>query len=312
MNTDLFDKPNSAVNYLYMIGYQSITEFVEFVQSMDIRGKTLSDKDLLVNWRAAKLHLRSLAKTECELANFHSLDDLPSGWTDVSKYLAAEEDGASAFSRRWAVVELDRLTVFQKYVDLETVAAVESYLPTELLPEDIASIALGESLPSPSVTVSRPGGTTFQFNSPSRDVRCLELRELDPATVLPRAYHRGRPISVIGIVIGAGAPVLSAVYCRRRIALLNGTHRGIALRKRGVTHVPCLIYLLNDEDELGMLGRPELSRDAGLYFSSRRPPLFKDYFASDLCQPMLVGKANRSFSVNISFERHKIPLSVNK
>lgn len=127
------------------------------------------------------------------------------------------------------------------------------------------------------VKVRRIGSQRYIFSSESTD-----FRPHTPVLFRPDQLHSHEsygPVShVVGLIVGFGPNYLSAIRHKGRLVLHNGYHRAYALRDAGVTHAPCIVKTAADADELEIAAGRSVRKNKQLYFESKRPPIFKDFF----------------------------------
>lgn len=138
------------------------------------------------------------------------------------------------------IVELDRLVVFQKHINLDYVAQLASGLSADSSLEDIFRFCLLGEYPQPPISHGRVAQSAFVFASPSTDLRFLDVALLDDSQSagLP---PRGRSTSAVALLVGYGSNLLNAIHVENRLVLNNGSHRAYALRELGITHAPCVV-----------------------------------------------------------------------
>ena len=81
---------------------------------------------------------------------------------------------------RLGVVELDRLIVFQKYIDLSFVAHLKERIGTTPTQEQLFEFCLPKQPDPPQVVLKQTASNSYTFLSPSNDFRFLEAAMLDP------------------------------------------------------------------------------------------------------------------------------------
>jgi hypothetical protein len=170
------------------------------------------------------------------------------------------------------VVELDRLVVFQRHINLEYVEKIKERLGKSPSDEMIFKTCLPYDHPQTAVQRRRIANNSFVFVSPSDDLRFLESTVLEQAQIA--SYSSPGLISgVVGIVIGFGSNFLNAIHAENRLVLNNGSHRAFALREVGITHVPCIIQHVSRREELNVIASGGLVEKPDLYLKEPRPPL---------------------------------------
>jgi hypothetical protein len=302
-------QPELVDDFIYLAGRPSIRDFVSFARRQKINGEDPDKEPLIREWQQANERVRALAETEKGLADDAELLPLP----DDMRPMADAELNSAAVRRMWEglrydwrLVDVDRLIVFQKSINLRFVDDIKATLPAGPSNEDMIRFAVGKAWQSAPVRITRSDEHTFLCVSSSNDVRILEIKTFDPANI--QGYTAaGYASSIIGICVGFSVNLLAAVQVRNRLVLFNGSHRAFALRALGVRHVPCLVLNLSREDEFDLKAPEALKENRDLYLRSPRPPLFKDYFDPGLTKQVRVPRTNQLVQLQIGYQ--KIALS---
>ena len=205
------------------------------------------------------------------------------------------------------LVELDRLVVYQKHIDLTYAAQLEGRLGPTPSEEQIFRTCLPYDHPRPPVKWSRVHDNRFVFMSPSNDLRFLGSMELRSGHL--RDYpQRGDLVGAVGLGVGFGSNFLNAVYAENRLILNNGSHRAYALRKLGITHVPCIVQHVSSRDELDVVASSEVCSNPDLYLQRPRPMMLRDYFDPKLHKVMPVHRRLRQVTVRFEVEEQDVPM----
>src|SRR5207244_8942211 len=147
--------------------------------------------------------------------------------------------------------------------------------------------------------------------SPSNELRFLGTMELLSAQIA-NYPPPGDLVGVVGIGVGFGSNFLNAVYAENRLILNNGSHRAYALRKLGITHVPCIVQHVSSRDELDMVASSEVCSNPDLYLQRPRPMMLRDYFHPKLHKVMPVHRRLRQVNVPFEVEEQDVPMPVSK
>jgi hypothetical protein len=207
---------------------------------------------------------------------------------------------------RFALVELDRLVVFQKFVNLGYIAALKTSLPTPPSDEDLARFAFGLDRMSPQVQFMPNAPNVYSAISPSNDFRFLESKVVAPGEI-SSLNSSGRPFACIILTIGFGSNYLNALEVEGRLILNNGSHRAYALRDMGLTHPPCIIQEITRREELDLVAGGDVQQNPDRYVKDPRPPLLKDYFDPQLRKVVPVPRKNRLVRVQFGYEQSDVP-----
>lgn len=292
---------------LVLAGQGSVHDFMDFVRTRSIDSYTFDELTLIREWRRARAFLDSLETRPSESVSGDALQELPGNL--VAEADAALEDVATRKSLsflpyRWAMVELDRLIVWQPYVNLAFATAMRQSLPALPTDSDLLRVSIGADHGTPPVHVSTLTSSSFAFSSSSSDMRVLAALPIDPANVRGHQPY-GHAAVVLAVYIGYGVNVVSAVQMGDRIMLINGTHRAYALRAHGVTHIPCVVSQVESRADLELAGIPEYGTSVS-YFSAARPPLLKDYFDERLFKRITAPSTRHVIQLDLEFDRARI------
>ena len=204
------------------------------------------------------------------------------------------------------VIELDRLVVFQKHVNLEFVGQLKSQLGPAPSDADIFKLCLPFDHPQPPVKWLRTRSNVFTFVSRSNDIRFLDSVVLDPAQI--SGYPPPGAVSgIVGLVVGFGSNFLNIIHAETRLILNNGSHRAFALRDMGLTHAPCIIQHVSTREELSMVATSDLRRNPDRYLKHPRPPMFKDYFDPKLRKLVPIARTLRQVRVKFEIDETDLP-----
>ena len=293
---------------LYLIGRPTLKQFLRHVRRHAVDPP--AEADLIDEWNAANRVLHTRERDEAGLADDAPIVRMGPEYTPLLSDLLRDpmiRHGFNSVPTEVALVDLERVVVYQKHIDLGHVARLERELPPELSREQIFRFCLPYDHALPPVRWSRTLRDKFVFVSPSNDLRFLGIMPLE-AHDIPHTPHLGVLVGVVGIAVGFGSNFLNAVYAERRLILRNGSHRAYLLRKRGITRVPCIIQHASSREELEVVGSSALQRDPDLYLSSPRPPMLRDYFDPDLHKVMTVQQRLHQVTVSFDAEEGEIPV----
>jgi hypothetical protein len=206
-----------------------------------------------------------------------------------------------------AMVELDRLVVFQKHVNLAYVHLLTARLEREASDAAVFRFCLPfDQRCDPVPLAARTAQNGWTFSSPSNDFRPLGVALLSPEQV--EGFElTGVPVAIVAFAVGYGSNFLSALEVEGRLILSNGSHRAYALREAGYKHAPCLIQRVSRRDELEVVGNEEVAQHAERYLDAPRPPVLKDYFDEKLRMTVHVPATMRQYQVNVGVGAADVP-----
>jgi hypothetical protein len=295
--------------HVFLVGRPPIGEYLGFVQSLAVNGHSVDLGELTEEWRKANDHVRVLETSEAGIGDGPLIRELPPDLAPLAATLARDPMFGRAFCfvpSRIALVELDRLVVFQKSINLRYVQELKARLGTAPSLADVFRLALSLDRVEPRVRHMQGPPNLFSFLCSSNDLRFLEPMVLGPEQVSGVTFT-GRPNTVIGLAVGFGSNYLNALHVDGRLILNNGSHRAYALRDLGVTEVPCIVQTVTRRDELELVASGDFQHAPDRYLKTPRPPLLKDYFDPKLRKIVRVRPKNRLVRVQIAVEQVDVP-----
>lgn len=300
----------AAEEHVYLIGHVSFQDCLSYLSTELIDGRSLDQKRLADEWRAAHDYLGQLRQTEAGCADNAGFEPLPPELQLLAMEVLADPIYQRAFTTvpvEIGLVELDRLVIFQNSINLAHVRRLkEAWGPTPS-PEQVVRHCLPFEHQTPICRVGRvPRKDELIFLSDSNDLRFLECVVLRPEE-LPNFQPLGPIAGVVGLVVGYGSNYINVISSEGRLVLNNGYHRTYALRDLGVTHVPCVIQKVTRREELAVVAGTALRRHPDLYLSAPRPPLLKDLFDVRLSRTLFLPPKARQVRVSFSIEEVSVP-----
>lgn len=260
-------------------------------------------------WRLANDRVRELEVEEAGFADNPAIKPLPKSLANEAQLVQRDPIFVRSFSLvpvQIALVELDRLVVFQKSINLRYVKELQDSIDPRPSPTQIFRMCLPYDHPVPPVRMSRTGPGTFTFQSDSNDFRFLDSVVLSPDKIV--GYQvQGVASHFVVLPVGHGSNYLNAIHAQGRLVLNNGSHRAYALRDLGITHVPCLIQEVTRVEELSVVALGPLSDEADRYLVAPRPPVLKDYFDDRLRMLVSAPRTARQVAVAFGSERIDVP-----
>jgi hypothetical protein len=297
----------ATIETLLLAGRPPLRRFLRFVN----RNASSSPEraGLIDAWQAARRHLGTLESHEAGLADHPGIVPLgPEYEPQLIELLKdpAVRNGFNTVPTDVALVELDRMVVFQLHIDLSYVRQLEARLGPTPSREDIFRTCLPYDHPAGPVEWARVQRDRFVFVSPSNDLRYLGTVPLKEKHLLGHAM-RGNLVGLVGLAVGFGSNFLNAVYAENRLILTNGSHRAYALRNLGITHVPCIIQHAANRDELDLVASEAVRREPDTYLRETRPPLLKDYFDPKLRVIFRARRFHRQVTVKFEVDEAYVP-----
>jgi hypothetical protein len=274
---------------VFLVGRPPVGEFIGEITTQTVGGEDADIGELMTEWRTANDHVRLLESTEAGFADDPEILSLP----ECLNQLATKVQDNTVFRRAYqlvpttiGMVELDRLIVYQKHIDLDHVQRIRDKIGSEPSEQTIFNLCVPLEGARAAVSGRRVAQNAFVFTSPSNDLRLLEPVLLQPNQVV-NYTPPGHAAGIIALVVGFGPNCMAVLRVGGRLILQNGSHRAYALRELGITHTPAVIQDVSRREELELFGIPALSEHTDDYLGAPRPPLLKDFFDERLRKIML-------------------------
>lgn len=295
--------------HVLLVGHPPVTEFLGYVSAETLKRHGGDDGALMDLWRRGNDHVLALTESEAGYGDGIELGEVPAELAPLATRALADpvmrRDYALApVSIAW--IELDRLVVHQKHVNLTYVDELRAELGENPTPARVFEFALPfETRHDPPVKVERVGEAAWIFTSRSNDFRILDAALLEPEQVTGLDTI-GVPSKLVVLSVGYGSNYLSALSVGSRLVLHNGSHRAYALRAAGQTHAPCLVQHVSGDEQLREIVGDDhpLTDGEDPILTTARPPLFKDFFDEKLrmivSAPALVREIQVGFDLNVT------------
>lgn len=299
----------AADSHVFLIGRPPIGELLGFIRNMAVDGQNVDLADLTTEWRSANDHVLKLEKDEPGIADNPPVEPLPPSLNDLAAKVLADPVYKRAYRfvpSQIALVDLDGVVVFQKFINLAYVEQLKRRLSVKPSVEEVFNFALPLQPQQPQVQLMQNNPNMYTLISTSTDFRFLEAEMFQPDAV-PTLRSQGRPVAIIGLVVGFGSNFLNVYHAENRLVLGNGSHRAYALRDLGITKIPCLVQRVTRRDELDLVAPGDLAASPDRYLKSPRPPMLRDYFDPALRKIVSVYKKNRVVRVQFGIEQTDIP-----
>lgn len=299
-------RPGESSEELWLLGQPDLGYFLKFVRDRVVGGADLSPRTLAEEWRSANDYYFELEESEAGIADRVECRELDRNLLPMAEQVIAAPWFQRAFDTlpiTFAMVELDRLVVFQPNVTREFVDELKARLGPDPDQKSLFRFCIPLERPEPAVKVQRLGSRCYQVSSESADFRFLEAAIFQPVQITDYQAH-GRIGAVIGAVVGFGSNFLNVIRDEgKRILLNNGYHRAVALRELGITHAPCIIQEVTRRDELAVAAGSTVNRTPFFYFGKKRPPLLKDFFDPKIRKVLPVRRMRRVVEIKIEVRK---------
>ncbi len=167
---------------------------------------------------------------------------------------------------QFKLVEIDNLTCYQRWVDLDYVEELQRQLSSD--PLDVLKFCLPTTFPVKAAISAEPQSSAITIASNSPNVLVTGLSFGQP-------YPDSAP--TVTFTLGTNANYVQVVKYHHQFIVKNGHHRLYALRDQGSNVSPCLYSEITDYSLTGGDRPGFFPRDIVL---SDRSPRMKDFFDS--------------------------------
>jgi hypothetical protein len=295
---------------VFLMGRPPMSEFLGHIATQTAEGETMDHAALAAAWRAANDRIRELERDEAGWSDDPSVGSIPHSLHALRDRVLADPMVQRTFAVipfQIGVVELDRMVVYQKYINLAYVEELNGLIGPTPSEGDVFQFCLPtDRRHDPQVHGGRIGPNAWSFSSPSTDFRVLDLMLLQPMAI-SGFETSGAAVVVAGVAVGYGSNFLSALRVEGRLILNNGSHRAYTLRNLGITHAPCLIQNITRREELELVATPDIQERSELFIAHPRPPALKDYFDEELRMVLHVPRKNRQIRIAVQVEQLDVP-----
>lgn len=303
------ERPDAAGQNLYLIGRPKLKDFLHYVGKHAIHPQP--ENELITEWEAARTLLTTLEKEEAGLADAPTISrlSLNSEYKELLTEFVKDplvQNSFNSVPTEVGFVELDRLVVYQKHIDITFVRQLQAALGPAPTAEKIFKTCLPFDHPKPPVKWARMQGNRYVFLSASNDLRFLGTMPLEPDNIV-NYPPPGSIVGVVGLAVGFGSNFMNAVYTGKRLILINGSHRAYALRDMGITHAPCIIQHTSSLDQLDVIASSDVADDQDFFLNHPRPSMLKDYLNPQLRKVMDVHRRFRQVIVKFEIDEAFVP-----
>jgi len=292
---------------LYLTGRPTLKDFVRLIGSQAVRPQ--DEGRLNDEWQSAAKVARKLETEEAGAPDNPAIRKLGPEHQPLLVELLKDplvRNGFNAVPSEVAFVELDKLVVYQKHIDLTFVQELENKLGPAPSEEEVVRTCLPYDHPQPPAKWGRVHHDKYVFVSPSNDLRFLDAMALQPGNI--KDYPPpGNTLGILGIAIGFGSNFMNAVYAENRLVLNNGSHRAYTLRKMGLTHAPCIVQHVSSRDELELVASSDVRHNPDFYLKNPRPSMLRDYFDPRLHKVIEVNRRLRQITVSFEIDEAFVP-----
>lgn len=299
---------------VFLMGRPTMNGSINWLRTQTIEGKQTDVSELARQWREAHAHVMERTSSESMIADGIAVTPLPDGLVPLAEAVLEHPVTKQSFGTTpvsVGVVELGKLVVFQRNVNLTYAELLRQQLGSDPSPEDVFHFALPtdgryDPVCNAGQVGMAPNAASYAMVSPSNDLRVLQAALIDPNQIIGWNVD-GRVQHAVVVAVGYGSNYLSAMRVGSRLILKNGTHRAYALLASGQTHAPMLIEDIPTDEEREHLP-PDVQADMDGYLAAPRPPLLADYMQDDLRVVAHAPRTQRTVRVNAIWDESGVPV----
>ena len=291
----------------WLLGQPPLQRYLDYMQDTAIGGAAMSRSALVDEWRTANDYWYELEQSEAGIADRVEIRDIDPGLQScIDEVMASDRyrRGFNELPTRFAMVELEKLIVSQRHVDIHHTERLKARLAGDTSPEQLFRFCMPVHNEESPVDMRRLGSKRFLFWSKSSDFRFHEAALLQASQI--SGYEPFGPVgAAIGVMLGYGSNLLNVVQSDNRLLLHNGHHRAYTLLEMGFTHAPCIIRTVTRRDELNLLVSADAASDPSFFFRAARPPMLKDFFDPRIRKIVKVPRLMRLLEISIDVKEHE-------
>lgn len=291
-----------------LLGQPTLQDHLNFIRSSVVGGESMDRRQLVDEWRQANDRYGELEDAEEGLADKIDVSNLDPALQTLTEEVMEDPYYTYTFDKlptRFAMVELDKLVIYQTFINVEFSAILQDRLGTQPEPEALFRFCMPPSVPDDAVQIRRMGSRRFTFTSESTDFRAHQPTVLTPEQV--NGFRTFGPVSgMVGLGVGFGSNFLTGIQVDDRVLLHNGYHRVHAMRSLGITHAPCILQRATRMDELELAAKRSVHTDSDFYFGTSRPPLLKDFFDDRFRRQYEVYRTLKVVEVNFEIKDYQV------
>jgi hypothetical protein len=299
--------PEQVDEMLYLTGRPKLKDFLRFTANQALNPP---DEGLLAEeWQAAAKVIQSLEIEEAGAADNPAILKMGPEYEPLLIEFLKDPLVRGSFNSvptEVAFVELDRLIVYQKHIDLTFVRDLASRLGSAPSDEQVFRTCLPFDHPQPPANWCRVHHNKFAFVSASNDLRFLDAMELGSKNITDYPPP-GDVLGIVGLAVGFGSNFMNAVYVDNRLILNNGSHRAYVLRKMGLAYAPCIVQHVSSREELELVASSDVRHNPDLFLTHPRPPMLRDYFNPNVHKVMPVSRRLRQVTITFEIDEGYVP-----
>lgn len=242
---------------LSLVGFMDEPQAIHHLKSACVPVVNSSDATLRADWVTAQGKIGP----QIQNAGLPDIRPIPASHTAYATtlftlpWLVQAFQGQNVTATNVQLVEIDPLLAYQFTVDLTRSDHHCGQLSNPPSDAELFATCLPTAQPNENFNYQRLGQSAIIKS------RSLNLRVLTEGIINNTAA---------GIIFGAALPFVQVTRFNARCYLHNGFHRALGLRRRGATHLPCILRDVTDAESAG------IRKDGGTFseavMTSANPP----------------------------------------
>src|SRR5436305_5052734 len=190
----------------WLLGQPPLQRYLDYMQDTAIGGAGMSRSALVDEWRTANDYWYELEQSEAGIADRVEVRDVDSSLQACIEEVKASSRYSRGFNElptRFAMVELEKLIVSQRHVDIRHTERLKARLAGDTSLEQLFWFCMPVRNEEAPVDMRRLGSKRFLVWSKSSDFRFHEASVLNPAQI-PGYDAYGPEGAALGMLLGYG------------------------------------------------------------------------------------------------------------
>ena len=166
-------------DFVFLNGRPPIQEFIGFIKIMAANGHDIESNALVREWRSANDRVRELEQAESGFADnpvVGPIDPVAAPFLQAALASPSAQKTFGAVPVEWCTVELDRLVVYQRFINLRYVGELKGVVPAALGPIEVARLRIEPSRFWGNCVQSRPNSVSHRSEPESWCSRSVVLK----------------------------------------------------------------------------------------------------------------------------------------
>jgi len=304
-------QPPVSERYLVLAGREPLDEFVGYWHR-SMGGMEFDLAAAMAAFRDALGRTSYLAMTDGAAADASAaVQELPTTLWEAAAHVMHDprlRRTLAILPSEIAVVELDKLTVRQKHINLAHISRIRGSVPPPTDVDGVFAFCLcPPEADSPPVSFAPLPTGGHVFSSASNDLRIVDVKLVDPSALGSSVDLQGNPKHVLIVAVGYSPNLVHVLRGNNRLLIQNGSHRAYALREAGHTHAPALVQDIAHAGELAAVVGPQAPTAIAAMYGPQRPAVLRDFFDPALRVELDIPDRDTAVRVTMGFEVSEAP-----